>query len=194
MTSVALFWRLKVRANRLFVIFISGNPFVAGTLGFIPKAYFTRLGIPSPAGALVSAAAPLLLVVPKCCVRQLSAGEIVVTVLVTVLLLLKASPPPESVKVGCRVAGALVATATSSVITGWLDPAAKVLLRVQERPFELVVHPVPAIPVEVRPAGNVAVTVSRLVVELADPALLIVKVICPAAPRIHVLHEEPRPY
>jgi hypothetical protein len=149
----------------------------------IPKAYFTRFGIPSPAGVFVSAPIPLLADDPKTCVRQLSAGEIVVTVLVTVLLLAYASPPPLIVKVGCKVAGALLATATFSVITGWLPPTAKASDRVQVSPPAFVVQPVPDMPVEVSPAGRLAVTV-KVPLEAAAPALLIVRAICPAAPRI----------
>ena len=50
--------------------------------------------------------------------------------------------------------------------------------------LELVVQPTPDMLVAVKPAGRLAVTVNAPL-EAAEPALLMVRVICPAVPRIH---------
>src|SRR5947199_282217 len=87
----------------------------------------------------------------------------VVTIVVTsvaVSLAVLVSPPPETVAVLVCGDVALAATSTVRVIAGYEDPAANALLRVQESVARTQLQPVPAIPVAVKPAGSVSVTVT----------------------------------
>jgi len=76
------------------------------------------------------------------------------------LLLVFASPPPDTEAVFVTLAGAFAATVTDRVTGGKLPPVAKASLRVQLNDARVQLQPDPTIPVAVKPAGNVSVTVT----------------------------------
>ena len=76
------------------------------------------------------------------------------------LLVTFVSPPPLTVAVLVTFAGALLATSTASVMTGWLAAAASVSLRVQVSVPSVQPQPLPEIAVADRPVGSVSTTVT----------------------------------
>jgi hypothetical protein len=88
----------------------------------------------------------------------------VLTIDVTSLALDPADPPPDTLTWFTCGEVALAATLTVTVMAGYADPPAKASLR--EHAFAEQFHPLPVIDTNVRPAGNVSVTVT---VPLAGP-------------------------
>jgi|HubBroStandDraft_6_1064221.scaffolds.fasta_scaffold838469_1 hypothetical protein len=92
-------------------------------------------------------------------------GSLAVAVLV--------APPPEAAAELVRLAGALAATLTVSVMAGKLAPAASTVVDVQVKVPKVQAQPVPLMVVAVRPVGRVSTTVTVPLVE-AVPELVTV--------------------
>src|SRR5262249_46609564 len=123
---------------------------------------------------------PMLLADPV--VTNGAAAELTVVGSIAVLFARFVSPPPETLATLVRLAAALAATFTVTVIGGNAAPDTKTSERVQVSVPKSVLQPEPLIAVAVNPTGNASVTVMEPLEAAGPTFVMTIAYVSPTSP------------